>query len=66
MDKKVSYILKIKMSDFVKYNNESDESFEKRVKEEGKKRLRHYLSGYLFDPEHKTIFEEINFEELNK
>ena len=56
-NKEVSYTLEIKMPGFVRYKSESDEAFDKRVKEEGKKRIRYYLSGYLFDPEHKNIFE---------
>lgn len=63
--KEISYSIEIKMPRFVRYINESDDDFEKRVKEEGKKRLKYYLSGYLFDPEHKTIFEQANFEKLN-
>lgn len=59
MDKKdISYSLTIKMPSFIRYSNESDEDFAKRAKEEGKKRARNYLSGYLFDPENKTIFEK--------
>ena len=64
-NKEISYSLKIKMPGFVRYINESDEDFEKRLRLEGKKRLTYYLSGYLFDPEHKTLFEEINYEKLN-
>ncbi len=55
----LSYTLTIKMPGFVRYVNESDEEFAKRAKTEGNKRARYYLSGYLYDPDHKTIFEEI-------
>lgn len=64
-NKETSYSIKIKMSGFLRYINESDENFEQRVKKEGKKRMQYYLSGYLFDPENENIFEEINFEKLN-
>lgn len=57
-NKNISYSLTIKMPSFIRHSNESDEDFAKRVKEEGQIRARAYLTGYLFDPENKTIFEK--------
>lgn len=61
----ISYSLTIKMPGFHRYPSETDENFERRLKEEGKKRARYYLSGYLFDPDHKTIFEKGEFKRVN-
>lgn len=55
--KEISYTLKIKMPSFIRYSNESDEDYEKRVLKEGKRRATYYLSGYLLDPDHKVVFE---------
>jgi hypothetical protein len=57
--KEISYSITIKLTNQLKYSNETDEMFEKRVKEEGKKRLRYFLSGYLYDPENKVFFEKV-------
>lgn len=61
----ISYSLEIKLSGFPRYLNETDEIFQERVREEGKKRLRYFLSGYLVDTDNKIIFEQINFDKLN-
>jgi hypothetical protein len=62
-DKEVTYSLIINMKDFVRYSNESEEEYQHRVKLEGKKRIRYYLSGYLQDPENKIISEEVKITE---
>jgi hypothetical protein len=62
-NKETNYSLTINMPDFVRYINESDEDFVKRVKLEGIKRVRYYLSGYLSDPDGKIITENVNITE---
>ena len=37
----------------------SSDQLREKVIEEGKKRISAYLTGYLFDPNKKTIFEDI-------
>lgn len=58
-NKEINYSITIKLTNLFKYPSETDEMFEKRVKEEGKKKLRYYLSGYLYDPENKVFFEKV-------
>lgn len=63
MDKKdVTYTLKIKIPNIFRYTKETDKEFNQRVKEEGKKRARYYLSGYLFDPTNKIIIEDVQID----
>lgn len=57
MKKNVKFTLSVNLFNIFQYSNESDEHFEKRITEEGKKKLRYYLSGYLLDP-NKKVFEE--------
>ena len=63
--KSTKFTISIRLDDFIRYSNETDDSYEQRLKEEGKKRARYYLSGYLFDPSNKNIFEEVSFEKTN-
>lgn len=55
------FTLKIKMPDMFVSPNITGPELKKMVQEEGEKRLRYYLSGYLLDPENKIIQKEINF-----
>jgi hypothetical protein len=58
--------LTIKMSDMFMNPNQTEEEIRKKIKEEGEKRFRYYLSGYLFDPEGKSIGNEINYKVKEK
>lgn len=55
------FIVKIKMTDLFVGSDLVPLDFRNRIVEEGEKRLRYYLSGYLKDPENKVIEKEINF-----
>lgn len=59
------YILKVKVDVYIHPEHSSTELQEK-IKEEGQKKLRYYLSGYLSDPDNKIITDEIKFELKNK
>lgn len=62
MDKDLTYSITIKLSGFPRYISETDYAYTERVKAEGKKRISYYLSGYLFDPDHKIISEEVSLD----
>ena len=36
-------------------------AIDKKIIEEGRKNINFYLSGYLFDPQKKIIFEDIKY-----
>lgn len=54
-------IVKIKMSDFYVASDLVPADFRQKLIEEGEKRLRYYLSGYLKDNDNKVVEKEINF-----
>ena len=56
-----TYTISIKLSEIFMSGNVTDVEIKKRVIEEGDKRLRHYLSGYLFDPDGKIIHKDVTF-----
>ena len=58
------YILKVKLDVYMPSDHSSTE-LQERIKEEGEKKLRYYLSGYLKDPDKKIITDEIKFELKN-
>jgi len=55
------FTVKIKMTDLFVGSDLVPLDFRNKIIEEGEKRLRYYLSGYLKDPENKVIEKEINF-----
>ena len=55
------YTITIKLDNLHMPKEHTEEQLKKKISEEGKMGLRTYLSGYLFDPEKKVIFEETNF-----
>jgi len=55
------FTVKIKMTDLFVVSDLVPLDFRNKIIEEGEKRLRYYLSGYLKDPENKVIEKEINF-----
>jgi len=53
--------LTVKISDMFILPNLTEEEIKQKIKEEGEKKFRYYLSGYLFDPEGKIIGNEIKY-----
>jgi len=56
------YTITIKLNDVYMRPGHSSDEFRDKIMYEGKKQIKQYLSGNLFDPEKKIIFEETNFE----
>lgn len=56
------FTVTIKMKDLIFPNNISGFEMKQRIMEEGEKRMRYLASGYLKDPEGKTIQKEITYE----
>lgn len=57
------FTIKIKMSGMFVTDKITGPEIKKMIQQEGEKRLRYYLSGYLLDPENKIIEKEINFKQ---
>lgn len=64
-NKETNYSLVVKVQNISRFKDESDDNFAERVQKEGRRMVKNYLSGNLYDPEHKIIFEKINFKKLN-
>jgi len=54
------YSLTVKLEVFMPKEHSSTE-LEDRIKEEGQKKLRYYLSGYLLDPNKQIIRDNVSF-----
>jgi len=52
------YSLKVNL-EVILPDESTKEEIDRRIKEEGTKKLRYYLSGYLLDPDKKVISDEI-------
>ena len=59
------FSITVKLSDIFMSGSVTDDEIKKRVIEEGEKRLRYYLSGYLLDPDNKIINKEISIKIKN-
>jgi len=59
------FTITIKLFDVFMSNDSSDEEIKEMVTQEGEKRLRYYLSGYLLDPEKKIINKEVSIKMKN-
>lgn len=55
------YTITIKLNNLDMSKGHTEEQLREKIIEEGKMGLRTYLSGYLFDPEKKVIFDETKF-----
>ena len=53
------FTLTIKLGELFINPNSSDDEIELKLIQEGEKRLRHYLSGYLLDPDKKIILKNL-------
>lgn len=56
------YTITIKLNNIDMPKGHTEEQLKERIVAEGKMGLRTYLSGYLFDPDKKIIFEDITFQ----
>lgn len=64
MEYSAEYTLKIKLSNIFLLNGLSDKEINDKIIEVGKREASKFLSGYLIDPEKKTIEEKITYKEL--
>ena len=55
------FTIKVKISDMIVNHNTSGHELKLKVKEEGEKKLRYYLSGYLQDPNNQIISNEVSY-----
>jgi hypothetical protein len=55
------YTITIKLIDVYMNAGHSSDELRDKIMVEGKKQIRQYLSGNLFDPEKKIIFEDTSF-----
>lgn len=58
------FSIKIKLPGLYVSNKLTSHELKKIIEQEGEKRLRYYLSGYLRDPENKVIEKDINFKPI--
>lgn len=57
------YTITIKVSDIMNTSIETEPDIDSMIKEEGRKLIRKYLNGELFDPENNVITEQIKITE---
>ena len=60
------FTLTIKLGELFINPNSSDDEIELKLIQEGEKRLRHYLSGYLLDPDKKVIDKKVTIHNIKK
>jgi hypothetical protein len=49
----------IRLNDFYVHSKLNEQEMDKALLDEGEKRIRHYLSGYLFDPNGKVVDKKV-------
>jgi hypothetical protein len=57
------YTITVKVSDIMNISNETEPDINLMIKEEGRKLIKKYLNGKLFDPENNVIKEQIKITE---
>ena len=57
------YTITVKVSDIMNTSNETEPDIDSMIKEEGRKLIKKYLNGKLFDPENNVIREQIKITE---
>jgi len=57
------YTITIKVSDIMNTSNETETDIDSMIKEEGRKLIKKYLDGKLFDPENNVLKEQIKITE---
>jgi len=57
------YTITVKVLDIMNISNETEPDIDSMIKEEGRKLIKKYLNGKLFDPENNVITEQIKITE---
>ena len=57
------YTITVKVPDFMNTSIETEPDIDSMIKEEGRKLIKKYLDGKLFDPENNIITEQIKITE---
>ncbi len=57
------YTITVKVTDVMKVSDETEQSINSLIKQEGQKIMKKYLNGKLFDPDNKVITEKIKITE---
>ena len=57
------YTITVKVSDIMNTSNENEPDIDSMITEEGRKLIKKYLNGKLFDPENNVIREQIKITE---
>ena len=57
------YTITVKVLDIMNISNETEPDIDSMIKEEGRKLIKKYLNGKLFDPENNVIKEQIKITE---
>jgi hypothetical protein len=65
MKLEAEYTITIKLTDIFMSGSVTDDEIKTKVIEEGDKKLRYYLSGYLLDPDKKIINKDVTIKIKN-
>ena len=57
------YTITVKVMDVMNVSDETEPNIDSMIKEEGRKLIKKYLNGKLFDPENNVIKEQIKITE---
>ena len=57
------YTITVKVMDVMNVSDETEPGIDSMIKEEGRKLIKKYLNGKLFDPENNVIKEQIKITE---
>ena len=57
------YTITVKVMDVMNVSDETEPNIDSMIKEEGRKLIKKYLNGKLFDPDNKVIREQIKITE---
>ena len=57
------YTITVKVFDIMNTSNDTEPDIDSMIKEEGRKLIKKYLNGKLFDPENNIIKEQIKITE---
>ena len=57
------YTITVKVMDVMNVSDETEPDIDSMIKEEGRKLIKKYLNGKLFDPENNVIKEQIKITE---
>ena len=57
------YTITVKVMDVMNVSDETEPNIDSMIKEEGRKLIKKYLNGKLFDPENNVIREQIKITE---